>query len=95
MSLKKLGDEANGTSNNDDMEWNNDWEDNDSTADLEHQQILNETRYMNDEDEEIEDEIRANLSSKITSTLHAYKVAGAALIIALIAFTINTVLSLW
>jgi hypothetical protein len=71
----------------DNMAWNNDWDDDDdSIRGLESQQILQEN-----EDHEIEDEIRANLNSKITSSLHAYKVAGIALIITLISFTINTV----
>jgi hypothetical protein len=74
----------------DDLEvaWDADWDDNESIA-HETQQILH-----NDDDvstEEIEDEIRANLTSKITSSLHAYKIAGIALIITLISFTINTV----
>jgi hypothetical protein len=80
------------------MVWNNDWDDNDSTLGdgaLESQHILgypDGRGGMIDEDEEaIEDEIRANLSSKITSSLHAYKIAGIALIITLISFTINTV----
>ena len=68
--------------------WDNEWDDNDSVAGLETQQILDER-----EDEDIENEIRTNLSSKITSTLHAYKIAGFALIIVLVSFTINTVLS--
>jgi hypothetical protein len=77
---------------NDDMVWNNDWDDDDDIATaraLETQQILIPRR--DPDDEAIEDEIRANLSSKITSSLHAYKVAGVALIVALISFTINTV----
>ena len=81
------------------MVWNNEWDDeNDSTLGdraLESQHILgypNGSGGVIDEDEEaIEDEIRANLSSKITSSLHAYKIAGIALIITLISFTINTV----
>ena len=73
----------------DEMAWNNDWDDNDSTGALETQQILN--RNDGEDDDEIEDEIRANLSSKVTSSLHAYKIAGIALIITLISFTINTV----
>src|SRR5271155_3392577 len=80
------------------MVWNNDWDDNDSTLGdraLESQHILGYPDGRGDvidEDEEaIEDEIRANLSSKITSSLHAYKIAGIALIITLISFTINTV----
>src|SRR5271169_1478207 len=81
------------------MVWNNDWDDNDSTLgarDLESQHILappnGSSGGVIDEDEEaIEDEIRANPSSKITSSLHAYKIAGIALIITLISFTINTV----
>lgn len=80
------------------MVWNNDWDDNDSTVGdraLESQHILGYPDGRGgviDEDEEaIEDEIRANLSSKITSSLHAYKIAGIALIITLISFTINTV----
>jgi len=80
------------------MVWNNDWDDNDSTLGdraLESQHILGYPDGRDgviDEDEEaIEDEIRANLSSKITSSLHAYKIAGIALIITLISFTINTV----
>jgi hypothetical protein len=45
-----------------------------------------------DPDEDLmEEEIRANLSAKITSSAHAYKLAGVALIITLISFTINTV----
>ena len=76
----------------DEMTWNNDWDDNDSTGALESQQILNRNNLVDgEEDDEIEDEIRANLSSKITSSLHAYKIAGIALIVALITFTINTV----
>ena len=76
----------------DEMTWNNDWDDNDSTGALESQQILNRNNLVDGEDDdEIEDEIRANLSSKITSSLHAYKIAGIALIVALISFTINTV----
>src|ERR1700755_806323 len=71
----------------DDMAWNNDWDDdNDSTGALESQQIL-----QGAEDQGIEDEIQANLNSKIASSVHAYKVAGIALIITLISFTINTV----
>ena len=88
------GDEEGGS-----MVWNNDWDDVDSTLGdtraLESQHILgnpNGTGGIIDEDEEaMEDEIRANLSSKITSSLHAYKIAGIALIITLISFTINTV----
>jgi hypothetical protein len=76
-----------------DIVWNNDWDDNDSIAGaLESQQILGDG--VDDDDEDIENEIRANLSSKITSSLHAYKIAGLALIITLISFTINTVLTL-
>jgi hypothetical protein len=72
----------------DSMAWNNDWDDdNDSIGGLESQHIL-----QNAEDQDIEDEIQANLSSKIASSAHAYKVAGIALIITLISFTINTVL---
>jgi hypothetical protein len=76
----------------DEMTWNNDWDDNDSTGALESQQMLNRNNLLDGEDDdEIEDEIRANLSSKVTSSLHAYKIAGIALIITLISFTINTV----
>lgn len=76
----------------DDIAWNNDWDDSDSIGALESQQILpNDDTIIDDEDQEIEDEIRANLSSKITSSLHAYKIAGVALVVALISFTINTV----
>jgi hypothetical protein len=66
--------------------WDNDWDDNESTVEHETQQILHDPV-----EEQIQDEIRANLSSKITSSLYAYKVAGIALIITLICFTINTV----
>ena len=68
--------------------WNNEWDDNESTTEGQHetQQILHDP-----DEEEMEDEIQANLKSKITSSLHNYKVAGVALIIALISFTINTV----
>jgi len=76
---------------NDDMAWNNDWDDNDSTGALESQQILHSRGDVDEDEIEIEDEIRANLSSKITSSLHAYKIAGLALIITLVSFTINTV----
>jgi hypothetical protein len=89
MHSETAGDVQN-ESENDDMAWNNDWDDNDSTGALESQRILNPDMFDEDE-EEIEDEIRANLSSKITSSLHAYKIAGVALIITLISFTINTV----
>src|SRR5277367_2409871 len=91
-------DDAQDETSRDNMVWNNDWDDNDSTLGdraLESQRILgypNGSGGVIDEDEEaIEDEIRANLSSKITSSLHAYKIAGIALIITLISFTINTV----
>jgi hypothetical protein len=89
MPSKTAGDVQN-ESENDDMAWNNDWDDDDSTGALESQRILNPD-MLDDDEEEIEDEIRANLSSKITSSLHAYKIAGVALIITLISFTINTV----
>jgi hypothetical protein len=75
-----------GNDEDEDMVWNNDWDDNDSNSALERQQILQETS-----DTDIEDEIRANLDSKITSSRHAYKVAGLALIVVLISFTLNTV----
>jgi hypothetical protein len=75
-----------------DMVWNNDWDDDDSTGALESQRILpNDDTIIGYEDQEIEDEIQANLSSKITSSLHAYKIAGFALVVALVSFTINTV----
>jgi hypothetical protein len=67
--------------------WDADWDDNESNT-HETQQILHNNNVSA---EEIEDEIRANLTSKITSSLHAYKIAGIALIITLISFTINTV----
>lgn len=76
---------------NDDMAWSEDWEDDGDVATaraLETQQIL---PGGDPDEEELEDEIRANLSSKITSTLHAYKIAGVALIVTLITFTVNTV----
>jgi hypothetical protein len=66
--------------------WDNEWDDSDSTA------VHESTQILRDQDaDEIEDEIRANLTSKITSSLHAYKLAGIALVIVLISFTINTV----
>lgn len=89
MPSKTVGDVQN-ENEIEDMAWNNDWDDNDSTGALETQQILN-PNMLDEDEEEIEDEIRANLSSKITSSLHAYKIAGVALIITLISFTINTV----
>jgi hypothetical protein len=70
----------------DDMAWSNDWDDAESTGAVERQQILHETS-----DTDIDDEIRANLNSKITSSRHAYKVAGIALIVVLVSFTLNTV----
>jgi|SRR5271170_4850615 hypothetical protein len=94
----KIHDQAEDEEESSSMVWNNDWDDNDSTLGdraLESQHILghpNSSDSVIDEDEEaIEDEIRANLNSKITSSLHAYKIAGIALIITLISFTINTV----
>jgi hypothetical protein len=89
MPSKTDGDVQEETETND-MAWNNEWDDNDSTGALESQQILHQNVIDEDEDE-IEDEIRANLNSKITSSLHAYKIAGLALIVTLISFTINTV----
>ena len=77
-----------------DMTRNSDWEDIDDSAILESQQILRDLEFIDDqEDEELEDEIRANLSSKVSSSLHAYKLAGIALIVALVSFTLNTVKS--
>ena len=95
MHAKTLGD-AQQESEQEEMAWNNDWDDNDSTGALESQHMLNPTRNSmlpDEEDDEIEDEIRVNLSSKIRSSLHAYKIAGIALIVVLISFTINTVTS--
>lgn len=94
MRSKTARDAQNEPENDEDnMAWNDEWDDNDSTAGaLESQHILNANVIDGtDDDNEIEDEIRANLSSKITSSLHAYKIAGIALLIALISFTINTV----
>jgi len=80
---------------NEEEVWNNEWDENENENEsdnivrgdaLERQQILHDQ-----DEEEMEDEIRANLHSKVTSSLHNYKVAGIALIIALISFTINTV----
>jgi len=68
------------------MVWNNDWDDNESNGALERQQILRESADL-----DIEDEIRANLNAKITSSRHAYQVAGVALIVVLVSFTLNTV----
>lgn len=100
LQPKKDNVDAQDESGRDSMAWNNEWDDNDSTLgdrELESQHILgypNGSGGVIDEDEEaIEDEIRANLSSKVSSSLHAYKIAGVALIITLISFTINTVLS--
>lgn len=90
MPSKTVGD-VQDEAETDDMTWNNDWDDNDSTGALESQQIFHRNLVDGEEDDEIEDEIRANLSSKITSSLHAYKIAGIALIVTLISFTINTV----
>ena len=77
----------------DEMTWNNDWDDNDSIGALESQQMLHRNNIVGREVDvdEIEEEIRANLSSKITSSLHTYKIAGIALIVVLVSFTINTV----
>ena len=81
--------------------WNNEWDDNESITggegegrgveggQLERQQIL-----QDQDEEEMEEEIRANMNSRIISSLHNYKIAGFALIITLISFTINTVRSL-
>ena len=72
-----------------DQVWDNDWDDTESTTGggaLESQQILRDQ-----DEEEIEDEIRDNLSHKISSSLHAYKIASIALLITLVSFTINTV----
>src|SRR5579859_969244 len=77
---------AAGSEDEDDMVWNNDWDDNESTGALERQQILHESA-----DTEFDDEIRANLNSKIASSRHAYKVAGIALLVVLVSFTLNTV----
>jgi hypothetical protein len=88
MPSKTVGDVRDETET-DEMTWSNDWDDNDSTGALESQQMLD--RYDEGEEDEIEEEIRANLSSKVTSSLHAYKIAGIALIVTLISFTINTV----
>lgn len=100
LQPKKGNVDAQDENGRDSMVWNNEWDDNDSTLgdrELESQRILgypNGSGGVIDEDEEaIEDEIRANLSSKVSSSLHAYKIAGVALIITLISFTINTVLS--
>ena len=80
MHAKTLGD-AQEESEQEEMAWNNDWDDNDSTRALESQQMLNPTRNSmlpDEEDDEIEHEIRVNLSSKIRSSLHAYKIASIA-----------------
>jgi len=77
-----------------DMGWDHEWEDNDSTAAVHESQHIvpsGSTVLLDPDEEEMENEIRANLSSRITSSLHAYKVAGFALIVALVSFTINTV----
>jgi hypothetical protein len=74
-----------------DMVWDNDnWDDTEDTLARtgETQRILG---GGDGDEDELEREIQANLSSKVTSSLHAYKVAGVALIITLISFTINTV----
>jgi hypothetical protein len=70
--------------------WDNEWDDSESTTGEGHQQLQPVLLHDQDE-EEMEEEIRANLSSKVTSSLHSYRVAGFALIITLISFTINTV----
>jgi hypothetical protein len=101
MASKKKAEDVEAPAPADDMAWDNEWDDNDSAAGPngsgERQHILRrsgdadrETAFDPDEDD-IENEIRTNLNSKITSSLHAYKIAGVALIVALISFTINTV----
>ena len=87
MASKKDGDDL---EDNNEVALNIDWDDNDSTEALESQQILSDDTTL-DVDPELEEEIRANLSSKLTSSLHAYKIAGLALIVALVSFTLNTV----
>jgi hypothetical protein len=72
-----------------DLEWNNDWDERESITDVsESQRILDP---VDRDEDEIENEIRANLSSRVVSSLQAYKIAGLALIIALISFALNTV----
>ena len=90
MPSKTVGDMQDETET-DEMAWSNDWDDSESTGALESQQMLDQYSVDEGEEDEIEDEIRANLSSKVTSSLHAYKIAGIALIVTLISFTINTV----
>ena len=66
--------------------WNNDdWDDHEETlAIAETDAILHPTP--------LDDVIRTNLDAKIQTSKHAYKIAGIALIVCLVAFTINTVL---
>ena len=82
------GNEENGEGGGD--VWNNEWDENES-VDGDHLEFQQPQILHDPDEEEMEDEIRANLRSKVTSSLHKYKVAGVALIIALISFTINTV----
>jgi hypothetical protein len=101
MASKKKAEDVEAPAPADDMAWDNDWEDNDSTAGAngsgERQHILRRSgdadrdAVFDPDEDDIENEIRTNLNSKITSSLHAYKIAGVALIVALISFTINTV----
>jgi hypothetical protein len=101
MASKKKAEDVEAPAPADDMAWDNDWEDNDWTAGAdgtgERQHILRRSvdadrdAVFDPDEEDIENEIRTNLNSKITSSLHAYKIAGVALIVALISFTINTV----
>src|SRR5580704_15601465 len=83
--------------------WDNNWEDDINEGDEEHgnsipvdsaevQRSLLLRDDDDDDEQEMEEEIRANLSSKVSSRVHAYKVAGIALLITLVSFTINTVI---
>lgn len=82
---------GNGNNNNDDEDitWNNNWNDDESiSCAFESQRILDNTQGG---DQEMENDVPTNMESKTLSNLHTYKIAGAALIIALVSFTVNTV----